>query len=66
MACVHLRKLYQLCQDEEIRLSSSDLIHIVCPTCGVRDVCPSVLMEQLEDEPDQEVAAPARSEQSAC
>jgi Fe2+ or Zn2+ uptake regulation protein len=50
MVCVHLRKLYQLCQDENIQLSSSDLIHIVCEQCGVKDVCPSALIEQLESD----------------
>ena len=42
MACIHLRKLYQLCQIGSVRLSSSDLIRIVCRQCGVQDVCPSV------------------------
>ena len=30
MVCTHLRELYQLCETQQIRLSSSDLIHIVC------------------------------------
>lgn len=48
MPCVHLNKLYQLCQDEGLRLGGSDLIHVICPQCGVQDVCPSMLSEQYE------------------
>lgn len=45
MACVHLQQLYQLCQQHQLRLSSSDLVHIVCDQCGKQEVCPSGLME---------------------
>jgi hypothetical protein len=48
MTCVHLRKLYQLCQQEELRLGSSDLIRIVCQQCGVQDECPSLLLDEYE------------------
>lgn len=48
MTCVHLRKLYQLCQEEDLRLGSSDLIRIVCQQCGVQDECPSLLMGEYE------------------
>jgi hypothetical protein len=50
MACIHLRRLYQLCQDENLRLSGSDLIHIVCQQCGVQEVCPAAYVEPLEQE----------------
>ena len=53
MTCVHLQQLVQLCHDSEIRLSSSDLIHIVCKQCGKQDVCPSNLVEQFDDEVDE-------------
>ncbi len=46
MACKHLQELYAICQSHGLRLSSSDLIRIVCPECGVEEVCPSVLFEQ--------------------
>ncbi len=60
MACVHLRRLYQLCQDENLRLSGSDLIHIVCQQCGVQEVCPSAFVEELdvEAEPGDEQSKP--------
>jgi hypothetical protein len=48
MNCVHLQQLVQLCHDSDIRLSSSDLIHIVCKQCNRQDVCPSNLVEQYE------------------
>ena len=48
MPCVHLKKLYELCQLHELRLSSSDLIHIVCSQCGVVDVCPSVYADRVD------------------
>ncbi|QDU92748.1 hypothetical protein [Lignipirellula cremea] len=48
MSCVHLKKLYQLCQENQLRLSSSDLIHIVCTQCEKEEVCPSILSEVYE------------------
>lgn len=46
MTCVHLQQLYQLCQDSKLKLSSTDLIRIVCKQCEKEDVCPSVLVEE--------------------
>lgn len=51
MVCDHLRQLYQLCLDQKIRLSASDLIHVVCEQCGRQEVCPSNLVTSL-DEPE--------------
>jgi hypothetical protein len=48
MTCIHLRKLYQLCQDEGLKLGGSDLIRIVCEQCGVQDVCPAVLVDEYD------------------
>ncbi len=53
MVCDHLKQLYQLCVDQKIRLSASDLIHVVCEQCGRQEVCPS----NLRTEPD-ELAPP--------
>ncbi len=50
MVCEHLQRLYQLCLDQKIRLSGSDLIHIVCHQCGRQDVCPSNLRDDHDDE----------------
>ncbi len=48
MTCKHLQQLYQLCQESQIQLSSTDLIHIVCKQCENVEVCPSVLYEEYE------------------
>ena len=67
MSCIHLRQLYQLCQDNNIRLTGADLVHMVCRECGVQDVCPAMLMEEYDathpEEPqgDKPPAVPARS-----
>ncbi|MEO2045001.1 MAG: hypothetical protein ABGX16_00325 [Pirellulales bacterium] len=50
MTCIHLRELYQLCQNEKLKLSSSDLIHIVCQKCGEQEVCPSLLTQEVPEE----------------
>ena len=61
MTCVHLRKLYQLCQDEDLRLGGTDLIRIVCHQCGEQEVCPSLLTDEYEssekDETDEQDSA---------
>jgi len=61
MTCVHLKKLYQLCEDNRVKLSSSDLIHIVCLKCGRQEICPSTLSDEYEArQPDRASdAAPA-------
>lgn len=48
MTCKHLKELYEVCQAHQLKLSSTDLIRIVCPQCGVEDVCPSVLADEYE------------------
>ncbi len=50
MTCVHLRKLYDLCQTHDLKLGGADLIHIICHECGEKEVCPSGLMDELPDE----------------
>ncbi|MGD9635617.1 MAG: hypothetical protein AB7G28_23085 [Pirellulales bacterium] len=48
MPCVHLQQLFKLCHDQEIKLASSDLIHIVCTQCGEQEVCPSMLTDEYD------------------
>lgn len=48
MPCVHLTKLYHLCEDEGLKISGSDLIRMVCPQCGIQEECPSMLVEEYE------------------
>jgi len=48
MSCVHLKKLYDLCVQEDLKIGGSDLVRIVCKQCGEQEVCPSLLMEEYE------------------
>lgn len=48
MTCKHLKALYETCQENHLRFSSSDLIRIMCPECGIEEVCPSVLYEEYD------------------
>jgi predicted RNA-binding Zn-ribbon protein involved in translation (DUF1610 family) len=55
MACKHLKELYEFCHTHDLRLSSTDLVRIICPRCGEEEVCPSMLFEQYEARhPDQD------------
>ena len=46
MTCVHLQKLYKLCQEHDMKLGGTDLIRLVCRQCGAHEVCPSTLMDE--------------------
>ena len=48
MTCKHLRQLFQLCDENELRFSSSDLVHIVCKQCEEVEVCPSILSDEYD------------------
>ncbi len=55
MTCVHLKKLYDLCAQEDLKIGSSDLVRIVCKQCGEQEVCPSLLVEEYEAQhPDED------------
>jgi hypothetical protein len=62
MPCKHLKELYAVCRSHNLKLSSSDLIRVVCAECGIEEVCPSVLCEQYEakhrDEPEEQTEQP--------
>ena len=65
MVCTHLKELYDLCDKHQIRLSSTDLVRIVCKQCEQDETCPSVLMDEYdslhgESEPQQPPALPAK------
>ena len=62
MTCVHLQQLYKLCQDQELKLSGTDLIRVVCTKCGVQEVCPSTLMDEYDAKhPEEDEAASTRT-----
>jgi hypothetical protein len=48
MTCQHLKDLYEMCKTHNLKLSSSELIRIVCTQCGVEETCPSMLSEEYE------------------
>ena len=48
MVCEHLKQLYQLCQDQQLRLGGADLIRVVCMQCGEQEECPSTLMDEYD------------------
>jgi len=55
MTCVHLKKLYDLCIQEDIKIGGTDLVRIVCKQCGEQEVCPSMLVEEYEAQHPEEV-----------
>ena len=61
MLCVHLTQLIQLCEQNQVRLSSSDLIHIVCKQCEKQEVCPSALLDDNESEVPESTEIKAKS-----
>jgi len=64
MTCTHLKQLYALCEKEQLKIGSADLVRIVCSQCGEEEVCPSMLMEEYEaHHPDE--ANGARGEKSS-
>ena len=48
MSCVHLKKLYELCEKEELKVAAPDLVKFVCTQCGDQEVCPSLLMDDYD------------------
>ena len=50
MVCEHLSELYQLCEKNQLRLGSADLIRIVCKQCDHEETCPSVLMDEYDSD----------------
>ena len=58
MTCVHLKKLYALCEKEQLKLGGADLVRIVCMQCGEQEVCPSMLLEEYEAQHPDDAAGP--------
>ena len=48
MPCKHLHELIETCERNNLKLSSSDLIRMVCPSCGVEEECPSTLCDEYD------------------
>jgi len=56
MTCVHLKKLYEICDENQLQFSSSDLVRIVCRQCEQEEVCPSVLVSNYESQHPESVS----------
>ncbi len=65
MPCVHLKQLYDLCEKNEVRLSATDLVHIVCHQCNQQEICPSTLMDEYDARGDDETKPAATDEQAS-
>jgi hypothetical protein len=48
MTCVHLRQLFELCDEHDLKIGGSDLIRVVCNQCGEQEVCPSTLTDEYD------------------
>ncbi len=48
MTCTHLRHLIEVCEENDLRFSSRDMVHLVCNKCQKEEVCPSLLYDQYE------------------
>ena len=55
MTCVHLRQLYKLCAEHDLKLGGSDLIRVVCNQCGEQEVCPATLTDEYDAKQSQQV-----------
>lgn len=59
MSCKHLKELYEMCARNDVKLSSTDLIRVVCSQCGVEEECPSLLCAAYDAlHPEGEKAVP--------
>lgn len=59
MSCIHLKKLYDLCTKEGLKISGADMVHIVCKQCGEQEVCPTRLMNDADLEEDEQSPQPS-------
>lgn len=48
MTCTHLRQLFQLCREHDMKIAGSDLVRVVCNQCGVQEVCPSTWADEYD------------------
>jgi hypothetical protein len=47
-SCKHLQEIVETCQRSGVKLSSTEVIRMVCPTCGTEEVCPTLLCDQYD------------------
>jgi hypothetical protein len=49
MPCTHIKHLSEYCRTHDLKVSSSDLLRIVCPQCGMEEVCPSLPVADYDE-----------------
>ena len=42
MVCSHIKKLHKYIVDNDLEVSSSDLVHVACTKCKVKEDCISI------------------------
>ena len=63
MVCTHLRELYQFCEQNQLKLGGSDLIHVICKQCDQEETCPSTLMDEYDSRhPEQSASAESNTD----
>jgi len=61
-SCKHLHEIVETCQRNGVKLSSTDVIRMVCPTCGTEEVCPTLLCEQYDAMAEEEEGEEGKGE----
>lgn len=64
MVCTHLKELYQLCESNQIRISSTELIQITCHKCDKVETCPSIMMDEYDAQAERNIEEEARQQVS--
>ena len=62
MVCTHLKELYQLCETNQLRIGSSDLVRIICRQCEKTETCPSILMDEYDSQEESKAEPTDRTE----
>ncbi len=52
MTCVHLKELFHIVKKHDLHMSGAEVIHIVCPQCGLKETCPSAVSDEFEADDD--------------
>ena len=48
MPCTHLKQLIQLCEEHQLKVGGSDVVHFVCEQCGQQEVCPDIMIDEYD------------------
>jgi hypothetical protein len=48
MTCIHLRELFDLCTQHNVKVSSAEVVHFVCNQCNHQETCPAMLADEYD------------------